>query len=304
MNCFDSRRLKNVFCIALFAFNVFSLQVKAASSNECIGFYGRKSSLFSDFKQRWFRFLATGKTEKKIKAIFNSTDVVLVKWNENDLVRGDTVGQVPSAVKITRKDGKSSKYYNRTNRGYNSLKHFYPKSLLHPTEMVGKKVLDLAMGGGRYVRELNSWEVEAYGLDVALSKAQLKDIYIGSPTKGADGLVLSPELGEGLFIQADARQTGLASSQFDIIFSTYGMFKYEIGYRNRDPFLLDILQELKRILKVGGVLRISPLFKNDTDLYLKKLVDQIEGLEITEMAPALQSSRPDVVYVEITKIND
>ncbi len=301
---FDSRRLKSAFFLLFLAIPGFSLEVRANSFKECIRYYGSSPGFFSGLRQRWVQFIEQKQPDRKVKAIFNSSSSVQAMWNDEDLVLGDFGSQVRSAIRVLRSGSQNPKYYNRTNRGFKSLNYFYPKSKLLPSEMEGKKVLDLAMGGGRYVQELNLWGVEAYGLDIALSSAQLNDIYIGLPTRGADGLVLSRKLGQGIFIQADATRTGLASNQFDIIFSTYGMFEYEIGIKSRDQFLLDILQELKRILKVGGVIRISPLFKNKTDLYLKKLVDQIEGLQITEMGPSLQSSRPNVVYAEITKIHE
>ena len=301
MKLIDSRSLKSALSAFIFGLTFLSLDVSSASAKECIGFYKPPAGLFSSIKQRWLRFQ---KQEKLVRAIFKTNDPVTVKWADQDLIAGDKYGQVSKAVRVSRMDSNFSTYYNRTNRGFKTLQYFYPTSKLLPSDMKNKKVLDLAMGGGRYVQELNSWGIEAFGLDIALSQTQLNDVYVGSPTQGADGLVLSRELGHGKFVQADARQTGLASNQFDIIFSTYGMFEYDIGIKNRDPFLLEVLQELKRILKVGGVIRISPVFKNDTDLYLKKLVDQVDGLQIIEVARVIQSSRPNVVYVEITKIKE
>jgi ubiquinone/menaquinone biosynthesis C-methylase UbiE len=239
---------------------------------------------------------------REIRAIFNTPVKVAATWQDADLVTGDTRWQTANAITVNRPGNKYPVTYNRTNRGLDLLTYFYPRAKFDPANMRGKKVLDVAMGGGRFVRELRSAGVEAYGLDIALSSLQMADVYVGKRTLGKNGLLLSPDLGRGHFIQADATHTGLASNQFDVIFSTYSMFEYNLGPSGNSAFLKNVLTELCRIIKVGGVIRISPFFENSTAQYMRELVDQVYGLQIIELQTTGNRLAGSIMYTEIKRI--
>ena len=264
----------------------------------CIGLFSRSGDVASPGAQ-------IVDVEEKIRAIFNTPEAVEASWEDENLaeVDGNTRSQTANAVTVDRPGNEYPTNYNRTNRGLEVLPFFYPEAKVNPEGLQGKKVLDLAMGGGKYVEDLRATGIEAYGLDIALSSLQMKDVYVGKPTPEADGLLLSEELGRGHFIQADATHTGLASNQFDVIFSTYAMFEYDLGPYGNHDFLEKILTELHRITKIGGVIRISPLYENYTDKFMRQLVDKVDGLEISIMERSSADYDRSNIYIEIVKIH-
>lgn len=227
-------------------------------------------------------------------------------FKDEDLVEGETVlSQVGNAVYVLRPgfpylDGWNA--YNRSNRGFRQLEYFYSKSILSIEALRGLKVLDIATGGGKFVRELRAGGVDAYGLDIALSSLQLPDIFRLVAKNGLppEGIELSSETGTGFFVQADAAQTGLAAHQFDRIFSTYGPFEYDTS---NPTYLRQLLEEMRRILKVGGMLYISPFWGTSSDERFREWVAAVEGLELVEIRP-VDPDDPEsrVFYAEIRRV--
>ncbi len=76
--------------------------------------------------------------------------------------------------------------------------------------------------------------------------------------------------------------TGLESESIDVYFSTFGPFWIE---RDNSQLILAILTEAHRILRTGGVLRISPLIieannpaeqKKEEDKYIELLNQRVD----------------------------
>jgi len=74
-----------------------------------------------------------------------------------------------------------------------------------------------------------------------------------------------------------AHKKGFKIKEVPIIFSTQGPLGYEI--RTNTKFLKDVLIEFRRLLKPGGLIRISPVLV----AAIKELVDEIDGLEISRV---------------------
>lgn len=133
--------------------------------------------------------------------------------------------------------------YARTARNVGDLVHtdpHFPRSFFTLENFKDKKVLDLACGEGRAVEQLLRLGVDIVGLDIHLTPYMMTKPY---------------------FIKASAHQTGLPPESFDIIYSAQGPFIY----LDHQPEMMEaLIKEAYRLLKKGGLLRISPV-KNDGD---------------------------------------
>ena len=113
----------------------------------------------------------------------------------------------------------------------------------------GKKVADIGAGSGPtdsgkghgLVEYLRGLGIEAYGIDLILTEEQKKLPY---------------------FIVANAIDTKLPSASYDFVLSSFSVFYYYAHYEDL-PLLKIAFSEAIRLLKVGGELRISPLFINN-----------------------------------------
>lgn len=232
---------------------------------------------------------------------------MVAKWDNVDLLMGETIFRQKGRAVAVKRPGyawqDSTRFYNRSNRNLKDLGYFYPQAKLDPAAMKGLKVLDLAMGGGNFVRDLRAAGVDAYGLDIALSSFQREDIFRSFAAPGPEGFVLSAANGSGFFVQADMAQSGLAGAQFDRLYSTYGPLEYDLAQRENLNFVDAILSEARRLLKVGGLLLVAPLVKNSSDRYLREAVARCPGLEVVEiLRVAPEDPRQPGLYAEIRRV--
>ena len=148
---------------------------------------------------------------------------------------------------VTLDGGKNPIRYARTQRNVTDMvrvDHDFPRRFFTLENFAGKKVLDLACGEGRAVEQLLRYGVDIVGLDIHLTPYMLSKPY---------------------FIKASAHKTGLPSKSFDIIYSTQGPFTY---LDHQPETMSALMKEAQRILKVGGVLRLSSVSGYDEN-YMK-----------------------------------
>lgn len=190
---------------------------------------------------------------------------------------GSTVRVSSDSVEVSLGD-EAPVSFLRTNRNIldlTTIDAHFPKSFLNPKNLRGKKVLDLACGEGRAVEDLRRAGVNAFGLDVYLSPYMKTKPY---------------------FIRASAHHTGLPDGRFDVIYSSQGPFTY-LSEQNEIVTLM--LNEAHRLLKTGGVLRISPIHVETTDL--KKFGGRpeidLKGTAFENLPPGLRlKSWPDQLW--------
>jgi len=131
--------------------------------------------------------------------------------------------------------------FTYTNRDAFELAHqmIFPVEFLDPQRLRGLKVVDLACGEGRMVEDLRRQDVDVVGLDVHLSTYQKSKPY---------------------FVQASMDRTPFADKSVDVLMSSMGPIRYALNERD---LIVRTLNEAHRILKTGGVFRISPLELDD-----------------------------------------
>ncbi len=238
-----------------------------------------------------------------VLANFVPPENVKVMSNDSELIHGDTKYQIGNAVIVERPELTYATGYNRTNRKREGLEYFYRVEKINPANLQGMKVLDVGMGGGAFVEELRAAGVEAFGLDIALSSLQMEHLYNGLKHDELDGLLLDSKIGKGHFVQADALHTHLASQQFDVVFSTYAIFEYNLNSDLKSlDFLKSVLEELKRISKVGGRILISPIYKGYSDNFIRDIVSRIPDLKISEITKANSDPESSIYFVEILRV--
>jgi ubiquinone/menaquinone biosynthesis C-methylase UbiE len=163
-------------------------------------------------------------------------------------------------VSVYRFNGQSVDwdFYVQSNRGLRTVKAFYPGQMLDPESLAGKKILDAGTGGGGFVKGLLQMQHETglkfdvQGIDLSLSADLARD--------------------SEHFLKRDMSSTGFADDSFDVIFSTWSFFSYES--QSNPEAAEKILHEFERILKPGGVIRISPVKPK----VIEELVAKVPGL--------------------------
>ncbi len=98
------------------------------------------------------------------------------------------------------------------------------------------RLLDLCCGAGRHLRAFRSTGLKAWGLD--LSRELLR----------AGGL-------GGLAVRADARKIPFAAGVFDVVVNLFTSF----GYFDHDGAHLAMLNEIRRVLRLGGRLVLDTI---------------------------------------------
>jgi SAM-dependent methyltransferase len=129
--------------------------------------------------------------------------------------------------------------YARTNRGILELstEHYGPK-IMNLSRFKNKIVMDAGCGDGKFVEQLNKLGVQVFGLDLHLTEYQKSR--------------------PNLFLQKDLRQTELPGESVDFIFSTWSVISYEAGIDKSSKLVVDVLNEMNRVLAPGGYMYISP----------------------------------------------
>lgn len=151
--------------------------------------------------------------------------------------------------------------YVPTNRSLEDFRKEAPKYLLSIEEMRGKKILDLAGGGeGRLVKDLRQHEIDAYGVDL---------------------LTDSPNDREYLF-KGDAKKLPFKDNDFDLIYNAWSMFDALYMGRETSRDLVQILNEIHRVLRPGGRVRIMGLQFNYFRFRLLLLT--VRGLKVRSHA--------------------
>lgn len=131
-----------------------------------------------------------------------------------------------------------------------------------------KKVLDIGAGNkGQFVLDLRSLGVDAYGVDLKAGTQRR--------------FSTSRHLARG-----DASTLPFKDEQFDVAYSYWNIFFEMYMKKESDEFLISVLKEVKRVLKVGGVFRIAPYHSGKR---LEKLLEQVPGLEITPETQGLSA---------------
>lgn len=161
--------------------------------------------------------------------------------------------------------------YVKTNRSAMSAikEKVYPFWFFKSSDLEGKEVLDVGTGGGQLVLDLRKKGANAIGIDIFPYPEHAQN----------------PEL----FQIADATDTKFPDKSFDRIYSAMSIFSFR---DDNFEFKLKTLNEMKRILKNDGRIRLGGLLSD-----FKKLFQQTDGLKIT--AEDMSYSNPR--WVELAK---
>lgn len=183
---------------------------------------------------------------------------------------------------------RSCVYYDPTDRSLNRMTSMpnedgYPSGFF--TDLKGKKVLDIATGGGQFIEDLLANGVDIIGIDKIKSRTLL--------SKPA-------EVKERIKTGVDAQCTPFADNSFDVIFSFTGPLSYDgIGHAEEKYVLrLNVLREMCRILKPNGVIRLAPV---NYDV-MSNLVEQTPKLSINRTDPCIVQ-KDGTSWLEIKKEN-
>ncbi|HVE13819.1 MAG TPA: methyltransferase domain-containing protein [Elusimicrobiota bacterium] len=220
-----------------------------------------------------------------------------VSFNENALMVGD-LSQVGNAVTVKRLNQRYAEKYNRTDRGLEVMPWLFPARMMDLKKMRGMVVLDATAGGGLLVEELREKGVPAYGIDIALNKRQRKSMLADTRKLKSNGIILPKSLAAKPFLWGSAETTRIADAQVDAIYDTQGIFAYE--FFGDQAFVRRVVEEWRRILKVGGVIRFAPIDES----YERRVRDffaAIPGLAVTDFAPPAKGDE-FARAVEITRV--
>lgn len=117
--------------------------------------------------------------------------------------------------------------FNITNRGFEKIQRVAKIPGFSMESFRGLKVLDVGCGGGALVKDLRSYGIEAYGID----------------------MFLNPELQKSPFFEVrDAFATQYPKGSFDRVLSSFSIFLYDSSVNS----YVRALQEFKRLLRPGG----------------------------------------------------
>lgn len=141
---------------------------------------------------------------------------------------------------VLKRESGLEKFY-RTNRGLSELRFdYYRSGMIDYDVLAGQRVLDAGCGGGKFVDELRTRGIEAYGVDLIIDACKIPEPY---------------------FIQGDLAKLPFPDDHFDSIYSTWSVLSYWGRHKSATPIevVRTVIKELARTLKPGGVIHISPL---------------------------------------------
>lgn len=142
----------------------------------------------------------------------------------------------------------------------------------------GKRVLDAGSGQfGRFVEDLRKYEVDAVGIDLATDE-------------NAKGILATPPY----LFKGDLTQTNFQSESFDVVISTQSLLTYA-SYWSQLPLFLKALKELKRVVKVGGIIVLSPISLKEYTLV--QMFEKTDGLKLELKEYRNDSSYDDTITV-------
>lgn len=166
----------------------------------------------------------------------------------------------------------TGKGYSQTDRSIQDLINIkaYPKEFFNPSDLNGKNVLDVGTGGSKFVLDLKKLGANAIGIDIHPHSDYKK----------------YPEL----FKIADASDTKFSEKSFDRIYSSGSVFTYNEDF----SFKVKVLEELKRVLKDDGKIRLGMASPEE----IKQIAQKVGGLKISDsFLPLVKYS-----WVELTKM--
>jgi SAM-dependent methyltransferase len=137
----------------------------------------------------------------------------------------------------------------------------------------GKRVLDHCCGGGSRVVQLRGKGIEAYGFDVGL------------PFNAHQMSVYSTE---NVLHFARAHRLPFEDSSFDVVEARFGSFYYATSDDVENVLLQT--QEVARVLKAGGVMRVYPVSRTVSELQ-PKILSLFEVVEWAAEQAVLRAKR-------------
>lgn len=148
---------------------------------------------------------------------------------------------LPYVVSVKLPGQENAVAFSLTNRDRFEIvkQRLLPAKLVDPEELRGKKVADLACGDGCMVEDLRRADVDVVGVDVVLSEYQKSKPY---------------------FVQASMDDLPFEDKSMDVLYSTMGPIRYMVKDR---AMMQRFLNEAHRVLKTGGVFRVSPIELED-----------------------------------------
>ncbi|MBF0315827.1 MAG: class I SAM-dependent methyltransferase [Oligoflexia bacterium] len=155
-------------------------------------------------------------------------------------------------------------YYRDSKNDQYGEDFFGPKTDATPVSIIdclkNKVVLDLASGGGSFVRELRAKQIEAYGIDL-LEPPQENQCQITNPIiQDINSSFINLSLAEGSMTEMPYKE-----KSFDRLISTWGPFSYFDGTMSEQEkseqltILSKSIVEMDRVLKDGGMALIGPI---------------------------------------------
>ncbi len=193
----------------------------------------------------------------------------------DDILTGQvSVRYKDSAGVVIERPGKKPVYYSQSGRSLFQVSREWPPDWSDPKKLIAQgPFLDAFCGQGKLVIELSDkLEVDAAGFDLALPE-ELQD--------------------DPRFHKVDALKTGLPSDKYGTILISYGMFTFE----NDLDLYAGVLREMYRIAKLEGVVRIGPVFHEET---FRNAMKRVPGLRLNNPLEG-RSYLPS--WVELKKVD-